>query len=75
MQDEPAEEVAFPPLTLHYIDRISKSVLETMLPDGFGLLSSAIVCFVNAVQFGYFIYYDASGRIQDRWGIKQALSA
>lgn len=43
MQDEPAEEVAFPPLTLDYI--------------------------------GYFIYYDASGRIKNFWSIKPALSA
>ena len=55
-----------------YIDRISKSGLETMLPDESGMSNSALVCFVNAVQFGYFIYYDVSGRIKDRWGIKPA---
>ena len=75
MQDEPAEEVAFPPSTMPYIDRISKSVLETMLPGESCMSSSAFVCFVSTVQFGYFIYYDVRGRIKDRWGIKPALVA
>lgn len=52
MQDEAAEGVPFPTPTVHYIDRISKSVLATMLPDEFGISSSAFVCAVNAVQFG-----------------------
>ena len=72
MQDEPAEEVPCPPPT-HYTDRISKSVLATMLPDDSGMSSSAFVCAVNAVQLGYFIFCNVGGRIADRWGIRPAL--
>ena len=65
----------FPPLTIRYIDRISKSVMSTMLPDEFGMSSTAFVCAANAVQFGDFIFYNVGGRIADRWGIKPALVA
>ena len=75
MQDEPAEEVPCPPPPIQYIDRISKSVLATMLPDASGMSSSAFVCAVNAVQLGYFIFCNVGERIADRWSTRPALVA
>lgn len=72
MEDEPADEVPFPP-TIRYIDRIPKSVLRTTLSDESGMSSGAFACAVNAAQFRYFILYSVGGRNGDCWGIKPAL--
>ena len=61
MQAERAEGVQFPTSTIDYIDRISKSVLGTTLPDGIGMSSSAFVCAVNAAQVGYPTFKNVGG--------------
>ncbi len=72
MEDEPADEVPFPP-TIRSIDRIPKSVLGTTSPDESGMSSSAFACAVNPDQVGYFILYRVGGRNADCRGIKPAL--
>lgn len=60
----------FPP-PIRYFDRISKRVLAAMVPDEFGMSSSAFVCTVKAAQFCH-VLYSVGGRNAGYWGIKPA---